>query len=261
MLNKIIKSGAIASTILLSSCGGSNDSAVYRQLGQQPPAAQHAPAPTAGTYPCVHVPLANGSIQGVNEIPRDYLARQGYRGLIIEIDWNTPTPPSNNLLQAYAQKLSQRTHFAVNEINFFVDKIEKITCDGDVSEISDTNILKAESIVRDHWTQQNLTLHLFWINEFQNSFKAKAYNSSGIVMFRPQQFPEHEQLDILLRQTGKILGLVDQGTPLRSNHISYDGMHCTTRHCVLEQNIESDPNRTRDFCNYCIDDLIGNGGK
>jgi hypothetical protein len=150
---------------------------------------------------------------------------------------------------------------------------------GTNSSMSIAEAANFEKQVRTEFTSGNkVAVHiLITDNDFTDkSFLAKAYYNTSFVLFgrtiyNTANFNISEQVrltNILLQhEFGHLLGLVDNGSSMVTNHLDVgNGAHCTNVKCLMFHEVEinsafnsSSPVPTLDA--NCIADLQANGGK
>ena len=184
------------------------------------------------------------------ETPQDYL-KPSYANLLVEIDYDTTTPPDTETLNAYKEEILKRIQ--PKNITFRTDKIMPFGPE----TLTVNDLEQQEKITRDEYTGAGtITLHVYWLTKnIGTTYAGFQYTPSSIALFNMPQENDYT-LSILLHETGHIMGLVNKGTQQQTEH-SADMIHCATPNCVMEKVV----NRGKTYCQNCIDDIIAEGGK
>lgn len=267
--------GISASSIACGSGGGSSTNNKNLQLNQTQPK-----TPTQTSTPsCIELDLTQVTPLNTTEIPADFLGPlygNSFSELVVEIDYDTRTPPSQRVIDDFLQKISERSR--VTPINVKIYQIldsqnnpARIHCN--YSDVSGSELEKTATLVRKENTvfptstlNGKLTLQILYLEEPMTDpmvrtrkFGGYTFGNSAFAVLDATSRSQSELVGILTHHFGHVIGQVDRGTPITSAHQTLDGSHhCITPACIM--NDVAAPN-AGDFCTPCKNDLYSNGGK
>lgn len=218
---------------------------------------------------------SNGKPVGVSA--RDILSATTYASIKIEIDYMTgcrPTATAINNLKAFINSLTNKPSgitFIYNEIpdlgrsNYSLNDILAI------EENQRSNFNNGNSVgiyflfVNGSYTQQDV-LGVAYKNTSMCIFEKTIKDNSGALLK-----PSTEKLEstVIQHEFGHILGLVDVGSPMQTDHKDEaNGNHCNNSSCLMYYQVET-TNILANLLNTpvptldanCKADLKANGGK
>lgn len=213
--------------------------------------------------------------------PPDFLSDKKYKMLIVEI----------NYVQGYMP-----TEEAVNNmVNFLSARLKKpkgvkVTMKSipspRKSSFSHSDVVHLEKIYRKHFPLGDiLTAHILfldagYIQDTDNTkYLGMAYGATSIAIFQKTVSdysggitqPSNEVLEttIINHEFGHVLGLVNNGTSMQTNHQDTNhGHHCNNEQCLMYYATETTDiignlvgGNIPDLDQNCITDLKNNGGK
>lgn len=212
---------------------------------------------------------------------RDFLSDNKYQSLVIEVSYVENLSPQSQSLLNLKTFLENRLN-KPNGITIFQKQIPSQIG----SPFSTTAIRKIEDDVRSKYNDDGiLTLHLLFINGgyIDDTADAKvlgvAYRNTSCVLFEntiqqlSNQIGEPTRVDlettVLTHEVCHLLGLVDLGSSMQTNHIDPEhGKHCNNQNCLMYWEIENTNvvgmmagGTIPQLDANCINDLQANGGK
>lgn len=211
----------------------------------------------------------------------DILSNNIFTDIIIEVLYVDEFKPSDEALNNFKSLIEARTYKNIIQINTRLIDIsieESYTLDA-VINIEDNN--------RSYYSKANqLAIFVLFLNgssskdEENSVILGMAYRNTSFVIFeetiRLLSDSANEPNSMVLETTviehefGHLLGLVDVGSPMISDHEDMENnAHCISEDCLMYYEIES-VDRTRNFNyeakipqfdSFCLADLKANGGK
>jgi hypothetical protein len=211
--------------------------------------------------------------------PNDFLSARKYDSLVVEIEYVTgfqPSPISVDNLHTYLQGLLNKPKgikMKVNPAGINSPNKQSYTLD-DVSAI-EANIRSVPI------SGSTLSVFIFFADALyepdvrQGRTLGTKYRSTSIVMFEKtiQRYAGHTgqpsidrlETSVLMHEMGHIMGLVNLGTPMQTQHEDTANKgHCADKNCLMYWALDdvilsggSIPSLNQD----CVNDLKANGGK
>lgn len=220
--------------------------------------------------------------QVVGSSAQDLLSNRKYKSLTIEIIYMTGYKPTEEAISNLKDLIVARC----NKSKGVSIKYTEIAAQNKSSyTLSDVKTIEDDS--RTEFTAHREIAVVFIFldgpsadNQGSGVILGEAYYNTSLVIFEKtvQEYsdeftePERYKLEtvVINHELGHILGLVNVGTPMQSNHLdSANGSHCSNSSCIMYWEAEtggaidnilgSNPIPTLDA--NCISDLQGNGGK
>lgn len=220
--------------------------------------------------------------KSVGDSANDLLSEQNFDGLTFEIFYVDGFKPTDNTIANFEVFLSER----LNKSGGISIALKKIDATGKTTY----NITEIRALEDDIRTQYNLNkeIAVFGIfldgayseNTENGSVLGVAYRNTSFVIFEEtiQSFsgqplaPSLTVLEttVLNHEFGHLMGMVNAGTPLQSDHQdTAHGRHCTTEDCLMYWTAETGEGLINmisggtipSFDALCIEDLRANGGK
>ena len=201
----------------------------------------------------------------------DLLSASHYSSLRIEIQYMPGYAPDqvalNNLTTFLQTRINKPGGISVTQ-----NEIGAIT--PPVSSLSD--IVSIERTYRHYYTRNNvLSVYVLITNGYysENEVLATSYWNTSFCLFGKSIDDNSAQANrsilittLLEHEFGHLMGLVDQGTPMVTNHKdAANGAHCDNPDCLMYYNVEAGPAGSLSAVPLmdanCIADLRSNGGK
>lgn len=190
------------------------------------------------------------------------LTSKNYTKLLIEVIPVTSFTPSTDSLEFLKTRIKQYCHKEAVEV----------VVDSGVSYGSIPTLLWNPGVLslyefthsRFITTGDTLVIKILYVpgvNCPDPTVRGVAYGEYSFVLYRQQVALDHERA-VLLHEFGHLIGLVDCGTPCRTNHKELDPKH--TPHCRNEKCVMywcSPDGQYPDFDTACKLDITANGGK
>ena len=211
----------------------------------------------------------------------DILSNNNFTAIFIEVLYVDEFKPSNEALTNFKNFIEARTYKDIIEINTRLIDIpieESYTLDA-IINIEDNN--------RSHYTEANeLVIFVLFLNgssskdEENSVVLGTAYRNTSFVIFEETVHSLSDspvesnrmvlETTVIEHEFGHLLGLVDVGSPMVSNHEDTENnAHCVSEDCLMYYEIER-VDRTGNFNveaqipqfdSFCIADLQANGGR
>jgi len=218
-----------------------------------------------------------GTLLEKNVSPNDFLSSKNYDNLVVEIqcvNGFVPTEQTQNNIKAFMNsRLNKPRGISVVLTNITSSK-------------TSYNLDEIKALEKDHRSQKTtrntLTAYFLFVDAdyAANSGNSKilgiAYGNSSMVIFEKTirdnsggiGLPSTATLEttVACHEMGHILGLVNNGSSMVSNH-QEQGHHCNNTNCLMYYNVETTDvianllNGVPTLDNKCIEDLQANGGK
>lgn len=217
----------------------------------------------------------------VNVIPNDFLSNSNYDKLVVEIQYLNGFAPTagaiNNLNTFLQMRLNKTTGITI---------VQKVISSPVKSVYTLAEIQAIENVNRTQKTNgKTLTAYFFFAegdyaaNSGSSKVLGVAYGSSSMVIFEKtirdfaggvtQPPLTTVESTVIHHEFGHILGLVDNGTPMKAAHLdSSHGKHCDDQNCLMYYAAETSDivanlvgGNIPALNTKCLDDLKGNGGK
>jgi hypothetical protein len=201
------------------------------------------------------------------------LSETAFPTLIVQVSYMPGYKLSSNNINTLTTFLEER----LNKRNGVQITQQEVVSSASIMSIAD--VFNYEKQVRTEFTSGNkVAVHiLITDNEFTDkSFLAKAYYNTSLVLFgktiyNTSNFNQAEQsrlTNVLLQhEFGHLLGLVNNGSPMLTNHLDVgNGAHCSNSKCLMYHEVEVansfNSSTTLPVLDAnCIRDLQANGGK
>ncbi len=207
----------------------------------------------------------------------DLLTSGKYTSLKIEVQYMTGFPPDGAALNHLQTFLSN----SLNKPAGITFVIKEIPAHGS-TEMSVDNIKSVENTNRTAFTNGNqIAVYILYTNGnyTENSVLGVAYRNTSVALFGKKIYDNSGSIGqasrtkleatVLEHELGHLLGLVDLGSPMQTNHKDVPhGSHCTATSCLMYFASE-----TTDILGFlitgnipspdanCVSDLRANGGK
>mgnify|MGYP003286731295 FL=1 len=215
--------------------------------------------------------------QRVGASAHHLLSDEAYNRLHIEVQYMQGFEPDSVALQNLKAFLYQH----LNKPAGILIKTKEIEGVKD-SVLSLAEIAAIESANRTQFTKgKTLTVYLLYTNGYytQDKMLGYAYRNTSAVLFgrnildnanNPKKLSRtHLETIVLQHEMGHLLGLVNAGTPLQSNHKDdRNGKHCDNAKCLMYHMADTDesPNlvirkQLPTLDEACLEDLKANGGR
>ncbi|NQY04815.1 MAG: membrane metalloprotease [Flavobacteriaceae bacterium] len=217
--------------------------------------------------------------QPVGSSARDFLSNDNFTNLDIEIvfvDNNTaPNQNSINALRDFIEERTFKTNININQRTITPPSVTSYSVN-DVINLEDTNRTSFN-------TDNTLSLFIFYANRESsgdqgvNAILGTAYRNTSFVMFKPtinaigsqpnNPSAEIVETSVILHEMAHLFGLVDNGTPLQSDHVDPSSTsHCNVAGCLMLSNLEfgdgmTDMQGVPELDPLCVADLQANGGR
>ena len=233
---------ALTASILLAGCGAGGGGG----------ATGSAAAARPTSFPTLD--LAAVKAPAYAETPFDYLGAK-YARLVVEVSYDTAEPPAASILAAIREKIAPRMQ--AKDVAFKVAPMLHLTADGTAPTRAQLDA--AEVATRSELTGAGtITLHILWLDEPMLNYAGLEIGPSSFAVLAAPSFDAAQQRDILVHETGHILGLVSNGIPVQDkHHVAADQAHCNTAGCVMSPVL----GQGHEFCAACIEDLTACGGR
>ncbi|MRH99270.1 membrane metalloprotease [Kriegella sp. EG-1] len=220
--------------------------------------------------------------KNVGDSANDLLIAENFQSLVVEIFYVEGYKPTNNTLSNFESFLSDRLH----KPNGIQLELKMIASPGqDIYTISDIRAIEDE--IRTFYNNGNeLTVFGLFLdgayseNTENGSVLGIAYRNTSFIIFEEtvQSFsgqplaPNITVLEttVLNHEFGHIMGMVNAGTEMQTNHQDVEhGRHCTNEDCLMYWTAETGEGLLNminggtipTFDNLCLNDLQANGGK
>lgn len=215
------------------------------------------------------------SNQSVGASAKDMLTAANYTNINIEVQYMpgyAPDPTTINDVIAYLNSLCNKTSITYTTT--------AIAANGNI--LTQNDVMAIEKQSRVNYTSGN-TLSLYVLitdnNFFTKDVLGFAYRNTSICLFgktiydnsggigQPNRIIMEE--NVLEHELGHLMGLVNLGSPMQTNHQDIaNGNHCTNKNCLMYYAAESTDivtllmtGGTLTFDANCMADLKANGGK
>jgi len=200
-----------------------------------------------------------------------------YKSLVVEIQYVAGFKPQQgtvdylkNFLETYLRK--------PRGINILLKEIPSI----EQNALNKDHVLTIENVYRTRYIQHDqISMYILFTDGVHsgNKILGMAYGNTSAVVYGEaiRKYSNkggrltHQVLEtaVLLHEIGHLLGLVNKGTPLRSEHVDFaSNDHCSNKSCLMYRSVEvkklSSILRQGNMPvldSLCIEDLIANGGK
>jgi hypothetical protein len=209
--------------------------------------------------------------------PNDFLSASKYEKLVLDIVYVDGYQPSSEAIAHMENFLDQR----LNKPGGIFVNYKAIASPGK-SSYSQDDLNKIEKKERSHYTKgSTLAAYIFFTDApyTDQNVLGLTYGTSAFALFeysvhqnsggfgQPSRFVLEST--VVEHEFGHLLGLVDNGTKMQSNHKdAANGNHCDNQNCLMYYGVET----TNILANLtggnipslddnCIADLRGNGGK
>ncbi len=220
--------------------------------------------------------------KSVGDSANDLLSGQNFNQLEFEIFYVDGFKPSDNTISNFENFLEDR----LNKSGGISIELKKIDPTGkDVYSIADVRAL--EDDVRTNYNSGN-KVSVFGIfldgeyseNTENGSVLGVAYRNTSFVIFEEtiKSFSGQPlspsltilETTVLNHEFGHLMGMVNAGTPMQSEHQDVEhGRHCTTENCLMFWTAETGEGLLNmisggsipTFDSSCLEDLRSNGGK
>lgn len=213
----------------------------------------------------------------------DFLSQGKYTNLVIEINYVSGYAPTDESVNNLVAFLSARIN-KPNGISFTKKAISVSTSGSsyDLNQIKDIEYANRKMVTGG----STLTAYILYLDkEYTGTVSSQSkvlginYQSSSIVIFENTiaQFsggltqPSRVLLESTVSQHefGHVLGLVDNGTAMQTNHIdAANGKHCNNANCLMYYAVETSDviknllgSSPPPLDDNCLNDLRANGGK
>jgi len=220
--------------------------------------------------------------KSVGDSGADFLGDDNFKELFIEVYYVSGLKPDASTLESFKSFLTQR----LNKPQGIAIALTAISSPGqDIYTIMD--IKNLEDDIRTAYNQDGVlkVFGLFLDGEYSEntengSVLGVAYRNTSFVIFAEtiRKFsgqplgPSTSVLEttVMNHEFGHLLGLVNAGTPLQSQHQDeVHGRHCSTEDCLMYWTSETGEGLVNmisggiipDLDTACLDDLQANGGK
>jgi len=220
--------------------------------------------------------------KNVGDSANDLLSSQNFTKLHLELVYVAGFKPTDNTISNFESFLSERLN-KPGDVQIELREIDPLG-----QEVySITEIRALEDDIRTKYNDENeiAVFGLFLDGEYSEntengSVLGVAYRNTSFIIFEEtvQRFsgqafaPSTTVLEttVLNHEFGHLMGMVNAGTPLQSDHQDVEhGRHCTTEDCLMFWTAETGEGLVNmlsggsipTFDSLCLDDLRANGGK
>lgn len=213
---------------------------------------------------------------------RDLLSQEQFTELIVEIVYVEGHRPTGATVDNFKLFLEERLHKSGG-----IEVLERaVSSPGITSYTIDDIISKEEEFRKKYNAGNKIAVYAFFAdgefsgNTENSSVLGAAYRNTSFIIFEEtiREFssaplsPSHTVLEttVVNHEFSHLLGLVNVGTPLQSNHQDTEhGKHCTVEDCLMFWTAETGEGLVNmisggtvpSLDSQCIADLQGNGGK
>lgn len=220
--------------------------------------------------------------KGVGDSANDLLSEQNFDTLTFEIFYVDGFQPTDNTIANFESFLAERLHKS-GGISIGLTKIDATG----KTEHSITDIRAMEDDIRTKYNMNNeiAVFGIFLDGEYSEntengSVLGVAYRNTSFVIFEEtiKSFSNQPlspsltvlETTVLNHEFGHLMGMVNAGTPLQSDHQdTAHGRHCTTENCLMFWTAETGEGLINmisggsipSFDDFCLEDLRANGGK
>ena len=216
-----------------------------------------------------------------NIIPNNFLSSANYDKLVVEVQFVNGFQPSStavaNITSFLQDRLNKTGGITVVQ-NGIASPGKSVYSTADVTAIESANRTQKSN-------GKTLTAYVLFVdgdysdNGTDTKVLGITYNSTSIAIFEKtiKEFsgglnkPSTSTLETTLAQHefGHVLGLVDRGTPMKSQHLdATNAKHCSDKNCLMYYLVENSGSiagimggSMTGLTGSCLDDLRANGGK
>lgn len=213
--------------------------------------------------------------------PNNFLSGKNYTSLIVEIQYVQGYKPSAQTINNLNSFLQSR----LNKPGGIAFVIDSISSPGK-SSFTLSDVLAIERVKRTQF-MGGTTMAAYFLfvdgdyasNPSNGKILGIAYGSSSVAIFensirgysgsfgQPQTYVLEST--VTEHEFGHLLGLVNNGTPMQTNHQDvHNGAHCNNQNCLMYYNVETSDvmgnllgGNIPSLDENCLNDLKGNGGK
>ena len=223
-------------------------------------------------------PDSNYHLQGVGDSAEDLLRQDNFNTLTIEVLYVSGFQPTDGTISNLSAFLGNRLN--KSSVNVTLNEISS----PGLAPYSVNEIIDVEEEYRTAFNDNSeLTVFAFFADgsfSDNNNVLGVAYRNTSVALFeqRIQELsggvgqPSQTLLEstVLQHEFGHIMGLVNVGTPLQSNHQDEaHGKHCDVQDCLMYYTAETGDvvsnliglGSVPDLDSQCIADLQANGGR
>lgn len=220
--------------------------------------------------------------KNVGDSANDLLSDENFKNLVVEVFYVDGFKPTNNTISNFEDFLSER----LNKPDGIQTELKMIPSPGqDVYTITEIRALEDNLRTEYNKDSEIAVFGLFLDGEYSEntengSVLGVAYRNTSFIIFEEtiQGFsgqplaPSATVLEttVLNHEFGHLMGMVNAGTPLQSDHQDVEhGRHCTSEDCLMFWTAETGEGLVNMisgvtipiFDSLCLDDLRANGGK
>lgn len=215
--------------------------------------------------------------QKVGASARQLLSDEKYKKLKIEMHYMTGFEPDSTAVQNLKAFLFDHLHKPAG-IEITIKEIKPVKD----TVLSIDEIAAIENAHRTQFTNgSTITIYLLYTNGYytKENMLGYAYRNTSAVLFaknildnanNPRKLNRtHMETMVLQHELGHLLGLVNSGTPLQSNHKDdANGKHCSNKLCLMYYMADTEEptnliikKQLPQLDEACLNDLIANGGR
>lgn len=214
---------------------------------------------------------------------RDFLSEDRYKELVIEVVYVEEFPPSDEALGSLVDFINQYCHKSAG-----IEIAKRAIASPALDYYTIAQVDSLEKELRGQYNSEGrMALFVFYLDGTYKGIETSkssgfdvvlgvSYRNTSFVVFKrsinslaPSKSSGLESI-VLRHEFSHLLGLVDLGTPMQTNHIDPEnGHHCIVEDCLMNYKIETgwefSTSNTYQLLPqldpYCEADLRANGGK
>lgn len=209
---------------------------------------------------------------------KDYLKDDRYTKIIVEIDYVSNYPPSDEALNTLYDRIDTYT----DKENIFIDRSDSFQAADTSYSVRDMEELEEKYRNLEN-TEDTIVIYIIYLNgQFSedSNVLGLAYSASSFAIFKERiddiDIPlwarllgagtEDFEKSVVVHEFGHLLALVNIGYESNAEHEDAEHPHhCTETDCVMYYAVEGSgivnmintgsPTPPNDYCDYCKDDL------
>lgn len=227
-----------------------------------------------------------GYREGVGSSANELLSDKEFEHLVMELQFVVGNKPKEESLDNFESFLENRLNkpggIEVKEGKVISENSNEVK-----SEYSTSDIRNLEDEFRTEFSREDtITAYMVFLNgnserdDDNARILGLAYNNTSTAIFSEtiedisgdgvtQPRRERVEITVINHEMGHIMGLVDNGTPMQTDHKDEGrGAHCEVDDCLMYYTMKRDDlveilldSSNPELGEYCLEDLRANGGK